>query len=1506
MPLIKLDPNKLRGVFMDDSSRLNSDGYQLYLQNKYEEALRKYDSALKLKNDFPEALYNRGLVYQQLGDDRALHDFFRALRIFKTLSEKDPKNFRLKNYLGLAHFRLDHYDKAIDILSEIIKIDRKSSDALKSRGLVYLSCGKYKEAQRDFDEAIQFNEKDIETFYNLGFSHYSTKKYEEAIKNFEAVLKINPNDVYAFANKGIILHASGLKNKMSGNDSIAKENFEEAKGNFKKALQLDPKCTLAHNRLGRLYLTQRKFNEAAKEFEKAIGINNKDIFAHNNLGLIHYRQNRFKEALIEFNKVVEVDSENNFALHFISKIHETQRRDESLKTKGKLLYHKKKYREAILEFSEIKEDSQEYANALKGIGNCYYRLKEYQKALNAYNEALRINPYYTDIYYNCGIVFNAKGEYAKSIESYQKVIELNPKYYLAYNNRGYAFYKIGRYKEALEDFNKCLEISKNEIKKDYYNALSNKGIVLLRLGYYKEARKILSRTVEIYPSFDEAWYHKGLVHFSLEEFDKAEEAFDQVIELDKDFVVDSWVRKGLIFAELNNHNEAMKAFSKGEEIIIKHKNKDLKEYETEIWKIFYSDNENISKDFEKDVKVYLKDLKSYLLKICENTINKDIEKYIKEYAESRENDTLGSTFSLLHQKYRVFSLFRKGFELHYEKIKNRYKKYSIDLLLSKSFALYLLGKYEEALVLIEEIPAEDKARIPALKQKGVIMEKQRKNKEVKDNYCEILNTVNRMKIDEWDIQPYNDMFFVLRKQGEYEKCIELYKEACSKNLVDSYLMYQLGIVLRYHNNLYRALDAFKKAIELNPNYYEAWINKALVLRGLLEHEKSKDSFNQAEKILNSIIKLNENHSAANYHMGLIHYDRQNYKEAIAFFNKAMQSRDYYEDAGINKGLSLFSLKRYDEAIDVFDQIRDKKNVSEEAKFDALNDKGIVLLCQNEEILAQEAFLKAAEIDKPAKDSNIWKKIYRKLRNDKGQSADFKNNMGLLSYYKEKNKTSLKLFNEAIKIESGQPIAEKAQLMANVFNNKGLLLFKMGRFEESIESFDKSIDIAPEYSFARKSKALVLCELGEYEKALTVFEEAQTIRPTEGKVNLLLANTRLKLGDVRKANESIEEALKDFRMLLDEKSKIYSIRGQIEIGKRNYSEAIESFEKAISFDPSNLSFLIWKAYVRYLKAEYLINRFQSQDQKEELSQIKDSERTNSINKEYQEEIVAIIRDLEKVYISFNKKQKSLSLSQIISLETQALGNKLEKVERFIYGESKLIKPSTCLKCHINLLTMPLELKKIVEDRLIEAYTYYSIGYLYYKINDFYSALNKLKKCTDLKPGSNINEPAKSMIQNIWNYKIKPPWWKWWLCSPINKWSRRIFFGVIVFSIFGVLLPSFTRNLVFSLTHFLSGSLESLAFELRSLAYILTDSIAAVQEIVLLILLFVLLSPSIEHIRSKDFELKLSSSPAPFIEFCPLIPDFTPEKSTTLRQIKKRPKSLEIHEIRDKFKEQTNVK
>ncbi|MGB0564167.1 MAG: tetratricopeptide repeat protein [Spirulinaceae cyanobacterium] len=124
--------------------------------------------------------------------------------------------------------------------------------------------------------------------------------------------------------------------------------------------------------------------------------------------------------------------------------------------------------------------------------------------------------------------------------------------------------------------------------------------------------------------------------------------------------------------------------------------------------------------------------------------------------------------------------------------------------------------------------------------------------------------------------------------------------------------FNLG-VQQYETGDYAGAIAFwDQAIELKPDYYQAWGNRGLGLKNLKRYDEALESYERALKIAPDFYK-------AWYNQGLVLDELQRHAEAIAAYDKVIELKSDFHKAWYSRGLSLEQLGDTTNAIKAYDQ-----------------------------------------------------------------------------------------------------------------------------------------------------------------------------------------------------------------------------------------------------------------------------------------------------------------------------------------------------------------------------------------------------------------------------------------------------------------------------------------------------------------------------------------------------------------------------------------------------------
>ncbi len=104
-----------------------------------------------------------------------------------------------------------------------------------------------------------------------------------------------------------------------------------------------------------------------------------------------------------------------------------------------------------------------------------------------------------------------------------------------------------------------------------------------------------------------------------------------------------------------------------------------------------------------------------------------------------------------------------------------------------------------------------------------------------------------------------------------------------------------------------AINAYDKALQLQPGLAEVWNNRGVVLTKLQRYHEAIASYEQA-------IQLRSDYSDAWNNRGVALGKLKYYEAAVLSYDRAIQLKDNYVDAWNNRGFALTQLKQYEDAI----------------------------------------------------------------------------------------------------------------------------------------------------------------------------------------------------------------------------------------------------------------------------------------------------------------------------------------------------------------------------------------------------------------------------------------------------------------------------------------------------------------------------------------------------------------------------------------------------------------
>jgi tetratricopeptide (TPR) repeat protein len=139
---------------------------------------------------------------------RAAKDYDQAIACFKTAIQKDKKNVRLYNKLGLSQLRAGMTSEARSSFEKAIKRDSKFADAINNLGATYYIQHNLGSAVRYFKKAVALDETRSSFHVNLGAAWFAQNKVEHAIAEYTRALQLDPEALNRSSNSGLTAQVS--------------------------------------------------------------------------------------------------------------------------------------------------------------------------------------------------------------------------------------------------------------------------------------------------------------------------------------------------------------------------------------------------------------------------------------------------------------------------------------------------------------------------------------------------------------------------------------------------------------------------------------------------------------------------------------------------------------------------------------------------------------------------------------------------------------------------------------------------------------------------------------------------------------------------------------------------------------------------------------------------------------------------------------------------------------------------------------------------------------------------------------------------------------------------------------------------------------------------------------------------------------------------------------------------------------------------------------------------
>jgi tetratricopeptide (TPR) repeat protein len=238
-----------------------------------------------IKEQFLDAysFYRAGMANENTGDHKG------AERAFRRGLELAPSDVELRNALGWTLFQDGRSAEAVAEYERALATDPKHVKSHNNIALALVELGRLEDAASHFRTSLELEPK-AEIYSDLGFIQARLGNADDAIADYRKALALDPSCASAHFNLAVAMVQAG--------------NLEEAESHYRQALPEKPTAE-THNGLGYVLSRQGKTDEAIGEFRKAVEVDPKYTPAYNNLAEALVRQGKLQEAADYYRRSLE-------------------------------------------------------------------------------------------------------------------------------------------------------------------------------------------------------------------------------------------------------------------------------------------------------------------------------------------------------------------------------------------------------------------------------------------------------------------------------------------------------------------------------------------------------------------------------------------------------------------------------------------------------------------------------------------------------------------------------------------------------------------------------------------------------------------------------------------------------------------------------------------------------------------------------------------------------------------------------------------------------------------------------------------------------------------------------------------------------------------------------------------------------------------------------------------------------------------------------------------------
>jgi tetratricopeptide (TPR) repeat protein len=303
-------------------------GALLSSANAYEQAIPRFEAALRLDPKNDSATANLALAYKNAGKTSAATDLIR-----RAVKERPSAGFY--NLLGGLDEESGDYVEAVQSFQRAVELDPNNEPYYFDLGMEYLSHFTFGPAAEVYRVGTQKFPRSARQYLGLAFSQYAVRAYAESADAFTTALEIDPDSPEVFQawktvltflvpkdwerllprlNRLAAAHPQNARLAFGYGAALfrvevskgSEAAFDRSQALLEKSVRLQPDFAEAHLELGGLYAARKEDQKAVTEYLEAIRQDPTSDVAHYRLGQVYRDMNKMELAAQELGRYQEL------------------------------------------------------------------------------------------------------------------------------------------------------------------------------------------------------------------------------------------------------------------------------------------------------------------------------------------------------------------------------------------------------------------------------------------------------------------------------------------------------------------------------------------------------------------------------------------------------------------------------------------------------------------------------------------------------------------------------------------------------------------------------------------------------------------------------------------------------------------------------------------------------------------------------------------------------------------------------------------------------------------------------------------------------------------------------------------------------------------------------------------------------------------------------------------------------------------------------------------------